>query len=153
MPVVEEDVVAIRRKAARAIQATFRELGLPEITDAEVEAATYAHGSKDMPARNVVEDLKAADEMMNREVTGLDVVQALIKGGFEDVAEAVFNLVKHRMAGDYLHTAAIFDAQFRVDSAVNNPNDYAGPMTGYQISDEKWERIKTIRQAVRPESI
>ena len=153
VPVVEEDVVAIRRKAARAIQATFRELGLPEITDAEVEAATYAHGSKDMPARNVVEDLKAADELMNREVTGLDVVQALIKGGFEDVAEAVFNLVKHRMAGDYLHTAAIFDEQFRVDSAVNNPNDYAGPMTGYQISDEKWERIKTIRQAVRPESI
>jgi glycerol dehydratase large subunit len=34
----------------------FRELGLPLISDEEV-AATYAHGSKDMPARNVVEDL------------------------------------------------------------------------------------------------
>ncbi len=153
VPVLEEDVVAIRRKAARAVQAAFRELGLPEITDAEVEAATYANGSKDMPARNVVEDLKAADEMMKREVTGLDVVQALIRGGFEDVAESVFNLVKHRMAGDYLHTSAIFDREFRVDSAVNNLNDYAGPKTGYQISEEKWERIKTIRQAVSPESI
>ena len=153
VPVLEGDVVAIRRKAARAVQAAFRELGLPEITDAEVEAATYANGSKDMPARNVVEDLKAADEMMKREVTGLDVVQALIRGGFEDVAESVFNLVKHRMAGDYLHTSAIFDREFRVDSAVNNLNDYAGPKTGYQISEEKWERIKTIRQAVSPESI
>ncbi|HMS35614.1 MAG TPA: propanediol/glycerol family dehydratase large subunit [Arachnia sp.] len=153
VPVLEEDVVAIRRKAARAVQAAFRELGLPEITDAEVEAATYANGSKDMPARNVVEDLKAADEMMKREVTGLDVVQALIRGGFEDVAESVFNLVKHRMAGDYLHTSAIFDREFRVDSAVNNLNDYAGPKTGYQISEEKWERIKTIRQAVSPDSI
>jgi propanediol dehydratase large subunit len=153
VPVLEEDVVAIRRKAARAVQAAFRELGLPEITDAEVEAATYANGSKDMPARNVVEDLKAADEMMKREVTGLDVVQALIRGGFEDLAESVFNLVKHRMAGDYLHTSAIFDREFRVDSAVNNLNDYAGPKTGYQISEEKWERIKTIRQAVSPESI
>lgn len=153
VPVVEEDVVAIRRKAARAIQATFRELGLTEITDAEVTAATYAHGSKDMPARNVVEDLKSAEEMMKREVTGLDVAKALSRAGFDDVSEAVFNLLKRRAAGDYLHTAAIFDRDFNVDSAVNNPNDYAGPMTGYQISDEKWEILKAIRQAVSPESI
>lgn len=153
VPAVEEDVVAVRRKAARAVQAAFKELGLPDITDAEVDAATYANGSKDMPARNVVEDLKAAEEMMKREVTGLDVAKALSNGGFDDVAEAVFNLLKRRAAGDYLHTSAIFDRDFNVDSAVNNPNDYAGPKTGYQISPEKWEILKTIRQAVSPESI
>ena len=153
VPAVEEDVVAVRRKAARAIQATFKELGLPEISDVEVEAATYAHGSKDMPARNVVEDLKAAEEMMKREVTGLDVAKALSKAGFDDVSEAVFNLLKRRAAGDYLHTAAIFDRDFNVNSAVNNPNDYTGPQTGYQITPEKWEILKTIRQAVSPESI
>ncbi len=153
VPAVEEDVVAIRRKAALAIQAAFRELGLPAITDAEVEAATYAHGSKDMPPRNVVDDLKAAEDMMKREVTGLDVAKALSAGGFDDVAESVFNLLKRRAAGDYLHTSAIFDRDFNVDSAVNNPNDYAGPKTGYQISPEKWEILKTIRQAVSPESI
>ena len=153
VPAIEEDVVAVRRKAARAVQAAFKELGLPAITDAEVDAATYANGSKDMPARNVVEDLKAAEEMMKREVTGLDVAKALSKGGFDDVAEAVFNLLKRRAAGDYLHTSAIFDRDFNVDSAVNNPNDYAGPKTGYQISPEKWEILKTIRQAVSPESI
>lgn len=153
LPAGEEEVVAIRRKAARAIQATFKQLGLPEITDAEVEAATYANGSKDMPARNVVEDLKAAEEMMAREVTGLDVAKALIAGGFEDVGEAVFNLLKHRVAGDYLHTSAIFNEKWEINSAVNNLNDYAGPKTGYQISEEKWERLKTIRQAISPESI
>lgn len=153
VPVLEEDVVAIRNKAARALQATFRELGLTEITDEEVEAATYAHGSNDMPKRNVVEDLKSTADMMKRGITGMDVAKALSRAGFEDVADAVFNLLKCRVAGDYLHTAAIFDKDFRVDSAVNNPNDYAGPMTGYQISDEKWEQIKTIRQAVSPESI
>ena len=51
VPVVEADVVAIRNKAAKVIQALFRELGLTEITDAEVEAATYARGSQDMPDR------------------------------------------------------------------------------------------------------
>lgn len=152
-PVLEDDVIAIRNKAAKALQATFRELGLTEITDEEVEAATYAHGSKDMPKRNVVEDLKSTADMMARGITGMDVAQALSRGGYEDVASAVFNLLKRRVAGDYLHTAAIFDENFNVDSAVNNPNDYAGPMTGYQISDETWELIKAVRQAVSPESI
>ena len=42
-PVREEDVIKVRNKAAKAIQAVFEALGLPEITDEEVEAATYAH--------------------------------------------------------------------------------------------------------------
>lgn len=152
-PAVEEDVVNIRRKAARTIQAVFRELGLPEITDEEVEAATYANGTKDMPMRNVVEDLKAADEMMKRNVTGLDVCQALLRAGIEDTAEAVFNLLRVRCAGDYLHTSAIFNEKWEVNSAVNYPNSYEGPKTGYQISEERWNQIKTIRNAVSPESI
>ncbi|NLY45120.1 MAG: propanediol/glycerol family dehydratase large subunit [Tissierella sp.] len=151
IPVTEEEVVKVRNKAARAIQALFRELELPEITDEEVEAATYAHGSKDMPERNVVEDLKATEEMMNRGITGIDVVKALYRAGFEDVAESVFNLLKERIAGDYLHTAAIVDKDFKVISAVNYPNDYAGPQTGYQISDERWAEISNIRNAVSPE--
>ncbi len=151
-PVTEEEVVAIRNKAAKVIQALFRELGLPEITDEEVEAATYANGSKDMPDRNVVEDLKAAEEMLARGVTGIDFVKALYKAGYEDVAEAVFNIQKAKVAGDYLHTAAIFDKDFHVLSAVNVPNTYAGPMTGYQISPERWEKMSNIRKAVDPAS-
>ena len=49
VPVLEEDVVRVRNKAAKVIQALFLEFGLTEITDAEVEAATYARGSQDMP--------------------------------------------------------------------------------------------------------
>ena len=75
-PVTEAETIAIRQKAARAIQAVFRELGLPPIADEEVEAATYAHGSNEMPPRNVVEDLSAVEEMMKRNITGLDIVGA-----------------------------------------------------------------------------
>ena len=152
-PVLEEDVVAIRRKAATALQGVFRELGLPEITDEEIEAATYARGSEDMPKRNMVEDMKAAEELMKRGITGMDVAVALSKAGVDDVASAVFSLVKARAAGDYLHTSAVFDENFHVNSAVNYPNGYAGPQTGYQISDERWEQMKSIRQAISPESI
>lgn len=152
-PVSEEEVVAIRNKAARAIQAVFEGLGLPTITDEEVEAATYAHGSKDMPDRNIVEDLRAVDGMMKRGVTGLDVVKALSKGGFEDVAENVLNMLKQRVSGDYLHTSAIIDKDWNVVSAVNDLNDYQGPGTGYRLSEERWEEIKNIPRAIRPEDV
>jgi len=152
-PVSEEAVVAVRNKAAKVIQALFRELGLTEVTDAEVEAATYARGSQDMPDRNVVEDLKAADGLLKRGITGVDFVKALHAAGYDDVAAAVYNLLKQRVSGDYLHTSAILTKDFQVVSAVNYPNDYRGPKTGYQISNERWEQMKNIRQAVDPASI
>jgi len=152
-PVAEADAIAIRNKAARALQAVFDELGLPKITDEEVEAATYAHGSKDMPPRDKVQDTKAAQEMMARAVTGLDVAKALAKRGFVDVANNVFNVLKQRVSGDYLHTSAILDANFNVIAAVNDLNDYLGPGTGYRISPERWHKIQDIRQALGPEDI
>lgn len=152
-PVAEADAIAIRNKAARALQAVFEELGLPRITDEEVEAVTYAHGSKDVPERDVVQDTKAAQEMMQRGVTGLDVVKALAKRGFPDVANNVLGILKQRVSGDYLHTSAILDSNFNVVSAVNDLNDYLGPGTGYRISPERWKEIANIRQALRPEDI
>ena len=151
-PVSEEACIAVRNKAARALQVVFRELGLPSISDEEVEAATYAHGSQDMPDRNVVEDLRAAEDMMKRGITGLDVVKALAKNGFEDVAKDLLNLQKQRVSGDYLHTSAIIDQDFNVISAVNDLNDYQGPGTGYRISKDRWNEMKDIRTALKPEN-
>ena len=153
LPAKEEDVLKARNKAARALQGMFRELGLPDITDAEVEAATYANGSKDMPPRDVNTDLKAIEDMMARKVTGVDFVKALDRAGFPDVAHSIYGMLRQKVAGDYLHTASIFDENFHVLSAVNVPNDYHGPMTGYVISEERWDRLKNIPRAIRPEDI
>jgi propanediol dehydratase large subunit len=152
-PVREEEVIAIRNKAARALQAVFEEVGLPAITDEEVEAATYAHGSREMPDRNVPEDLRAINEFINRGGNGLDIVRALAGRGFTEEAEAIMNLQKQKVSGDYLHTSAIFDDDFVVLSAVNNPNDYEGPGTGYRLDGERWETLKDIPQAISPEDV
>ena len=152
-PVLEENVVAARNKAARVLQAVFKELGLPEITDEEVTAATYANGRKDMPPRNVVEDLKGAEDMMKRGITGIDVVKALYRSGYKEEAQKILNMLKQRVAGDYLHTSAVVDKDFNVISAVNDVNDYAGPGTGYQMSDERWDEIKKIPAAIDPSKI
>ena len=152
-PVTEADVIAVRNKAARALQAVFEELGLPPITDEEVEAVTYAHGTKDIGNRNVPEDLRAIEDMMKRGTTGLDVVRALAKHGFTDVAEAVLTMLKGKVTGDYLHTSALFDSNFNVLSAVNDANDYAGPGSGYRLEGERWELLKNIPQAISPADI
>lgn len=152
-PVSEAETIAIRNKAARAVQAVFRELGLPPVSDEEVTAATYAHGSKDMPPRNVVEDLSAVEEMMKREITGLDIVKALSVNGFDDVADNILNMLRQRVTGDYLQTSAILDRDFEVVSAVNDVNDYQGPGTGYRLSPERWEEIKNIATVIQPDSI
>ncbi len=151
-PADEDTVVAARAKAARAMQVIFRELGLPEITDEEVEAGTYANGSQDMPDRDVVADLKAAEDLVNR-ATAVDFVKALDRGGMRDVAESIFNIQLQKCAGDYLHTASMITSDWEVVSAVNYMNDYHGPMTGYVISDERWKEIQDIPWAVDPASI
>lgn len=143
-PVKEEDVVDTRRKAAKALQGVFRELNLPDISDEEVEAATYAHGSKDMPERDILADLAAIDDMMNKGITGLDIVKALHNASYIDVADSLLNMLKQRITGDYLHTSAILDDEFNVISAVNMENDYMGPGTGYRVSGKRWQEIKDI---------
>ncbi|WP_122088189.1 propanediol/glycerol family dehydratase large subunit [Halalkalicoccus subterraneus] len=151
--VEEEEVIKYRNRAVKALQAVFEELGFPPITDEEVEAATYADGSDDMPDRNQAQDIDAAQEMMEREVTGADIVTILVERGFEEIAENILGVLKSRVSGDYLHTSAILDEEFNVVSAVNNPNDYEGPGTGYRMSEERWEEIKNYRHAVDPKDV
>ena len=152
-PVTEEQVLFVRNKAARAVQAVFRNLGLSPISDEQVDAVTYAHGSKDTLPRDVTADLAAAEDVLKRGITGVDIVKALAETGFEDVAESVLNMLKQRVAGDYMQTAAILDRNFHVLSGVNTPNDYMGPGTGYRVDGERWEEIKKIPHIINPKDI
>lgn len=152
-PVCEEEVIAVRNKAAKALQAVYDELGFPPISDEEIEAGTYANGSKDMPARNIPEDLKAAERVMTEGVNGVDIIKALAKRGFREEAEALVMMMKQHVSGDYLQTSAWIASDGYVWSAVNDPNTYAGPNTGYKMSDERWEEVKNIPWAINPEDV
>lgn len=149
-PVTEAEAAAARREAARAIQAVYAELGFPAITDEEIEAAVLAHGSEDMPTRDVVADLAAADKFLANEQTLLTVVQALQKRGFTQIAHNLLEMGRQRVVGDYLQPSAIFDRDFHVLSAVNDVNDYTGPGTGYRVADARWAEIQKLPQAKSP---
>jgi hypothetical protein len=149
-PVADDEVLRVRERGARAIQSVFAELGLPEITDAEVEAATTGYDSEDLPSRDRAADVEAADELLLRGVSGLDVAVALASNGFSDVADGVLGMQRQRLAGDYLQTAAVIDDTGLVHSAVNDPNEYTGPGTGYRLEGERWALLQALPHVQDP---
>ena len=124
------------------------ELGLPPVTDAEVEAATMGYDAADMPDRDRAADVEAADAALARRVSGLDVALALDRRGFDDVARAIVDMQRQRVSADYLQTSAVIDAEGLVHSAVSDPNLYAGPGTGYRLEGERWETLQALPHVV-----
>jgi propanediol dehydratase large subunit len=147
-PVTEDEVLRVRERAARAVQAVFEELGLPPVSDEELQAAVSGYDSRDMPDRDRAADVAAADDLLSRGVSGLDVALALERRGFDDVAEAVLSMQRQRVSADYLQTSAVIDADGLVHSAVNDPNVYGGPGTGYRLEGERWMLLQSLPNVV-----
>jgi propanediol dehydratase large subunit len=149
-PIREEEALAVRGRAARAIQAVYAGLGFPPILEEEIAAAITAHDSRDMPDRDKAADLAAADAFLAGPGTVLDAIRALDAAGFSEVAERLLEMGRQRVLGDYLQPAAIFDADFHVLSGINDPNDYRGPGTGYRPDEARWQQMQDIPQARMP---
>ena len=149
-PVTEERVLEARARAATALQTVFRTLGFPPITDDEIEAATGAYGSEDMPDRDRIADIEEAQRLQHGPLTVLDVIAALDAGGFAEIAANILEMQRQRVIGDYLQPSAVFDDRFRVRSALTDPNDYRGPGTGYRVEGERWAALQDLPQAWEP---
>lgn len=128
------------------------DLEVAGIWDIKEERRTYAEG-KGIHVYKSEEDLMAADDMMKRGITGIDVVKALAESGYTVLADNILNMLKQRVIGDYMQTAAILDKNFQVMSGVNTPNDYMGPGTGYRVSGKRWEEIKAIPHRINANDI
>jgi propanediol dehydratase large subunit len=152
-PVAEDEALRVRERAARAVQAVFAEVGLPAVTDSEVEAATRAYDNADLPDRDRAADVEAADAFLAAGTSALDVALALDRRGFGDVAEAIVGMLRQRIAADYLQTAAVIEPDGLVRSAVNDPNTYLGPGTGYRLDGERWQLLQALPHVVDPRSL
>jgi len=146
----EAELLALRRRAAEACRAVYDELGLASFTDADVEACVIAHGSLDVP--ELAPDLvpAAGERIMESGVTVLDAVRALAARGYEVEAERVVEMLRQRLLGDFLQTSAIFDEDMRVLSGLTDPNDYAGPGSGYRMSPDRRAEVASVRQVWSP---
>jgi propanediol dehydratase large subunit len=92
----------------------------------------------------------ASERIMDRGVTALDAVRALVARGYELEAERVLEMTRQRLLGDVLQTSAILDEELNVLSSLTDPNDYAGPGTGYRVSPARRDEIARVRQVWSP---
>jgi len=145
--VPEDQIAELRREAAQLCRAVYQHLGLADFTDEHVERAVDAAGSKDLGETDTLAVVAAAHAIRDGGITVVDVVAALDETGYESVAERILVMTAARLAGDYLQTSAIFDEELRVLSLVTDPNDYAGPGTGFEPGPQRQAEIDAIRQA------
>ncbi|OBB68287.1 MULTISPECIES: propanediol/glycerol family dehydratase large subunit [Mycolicibacterium] len=145
--VSREHLARVRRRAATAVQAVYRDLGLADFDDTRIDAVVVANDSRDLPAGDPKAVAEAATAIEARQLTVFDVVAALHRTGYAPEAEAIMRLTRERLRGDQLQTSAIFDDQFQVLSKITDPNDYAGPGSGYTPTEERRAEIDGIRQA------
>lgn len=146
----EEEYIAIRAKAAKIAQDLCEEMGWPRYTDEQIEKVIYCDDSRDID-REQKDNFTLNKMIIDSKITLVDIIRALQRKGHTDLAQNLIELLKCRLAGDYLHTAAVLDKNYNCFSGVNTPNDYAGPGTGYRVEGERWEEIKRIRQEIAPE--
>lgn len=142
----EEQMIAVRTRAARAVQAVYRDLGLYSYEDQHVSQVVRARGSKDLRESDSMAPTAASTAILEGEVTVLDVIRSLARTEFTIEAERLLGMVRERIKGDYLQTAAIFDQDMRVLSKITDPNDYQGPGTGYALSEARRREITHVRQ-------
>ena len=141
-----ERMETVRRRAAMATRAVYADLGLAVYDDERVEAAVFAADSRDLPIGDPRVVLEAAKLIEGQQLSVIDVIASLSNTGFDEEAENLMAMLRARMTGDHLQTAAIYDEELNVLSKITDPNDYLGPGTGYRSDDRRQLEINGIRQ-------
>jgi SOS response regulatory protein OraA/RecX len=141
VPVEEEEVIRVRQRAGKAMQALFEELNFAPISDEEIEAAVYAYSSYDIIDRSIQNDIRCAEIVLDEKINGIDIAYALNKRGFTEESEAVLALLKQRVAADYLQPASYINDELKVKSIINDKNNYTGPGTAFVPDSARAKRL------------
>lgn len=143
----EDAALALRRRAVDALSAVLDDLGLSTPSDDMKRSVVAASGSDDTESYSAGAVTRISEQIRERGITVIDVIKALAKRGFAEEADNLLFLVKLRLSGDYLQTSAVV-RDGKVISAVNDPNVYSGPGSGYRLSEERRREIAAIRDVL-----
>jgi propanediol dehydratase large subunit len=143
-PVAEHKVLDLRRRAVAALTAVLEELGLGKPTPQMLDSVVIASGSDETDSYAPRDVAIISEAIKERGITVVDVIKSLARRGYREEAENLLAVVKLRLSGDYLQTSAIV-RNGSVISAVNDPNTYGGPGTGYRLTEARRREIISIR--------
>ena len=146
-PISEGQSLDVRWRGIEALSAVYEDLGLATASAAMKASVLVASGS-DETASFMPRDVAAISEAIKaRGITVIDVIKSLATRGFREEAENLLNVVKLRVSGDYLQTSAMV-RNGKVVSAINDPNTYGGPGSGYRLTPERRKEIIGIRDVL-----
>ncbi len=146
-PISEGQSLDARRRGIAALSAVYEELGLATASEAMKASVLVASGSDETESFNPRDVAMISEAIKARGITVIDVIKALAKRGFRTEAENLLNVVKLRISGDYLQTSAMV-RDGKIVSAVNDPNSYAGPGSGYRLTEERRREVMGIRDVL-----
>lgn len=146
-PLAEHKALDLRRRAVEALSAVLEELGLAQPTPDMKSSVVVASGSAETRSFTPGAVAPISDGIKDREITVIEVIKALAKRGFTAEAENLLAVVKLRVSGDYLQTSAMVRGG-KVVSAINDPNDYQGPGSGYQLTEARRSELNAIRDVL-----
>jgi propanediol dehydratase large subunit len=139
-------------RALRAIQAVFSELQLADVSDDRLRSVAAASGSHETNTFTPGEVTRISRKIRDSRLTAIDLVRALAARGFRQEAENVLFMLHQRVRGDYLQTSSIL-RDGKVVNALNDPNDYRGPGSGYRMTAERWQHIQDMRRLTTRQSV
>jgi propanediol dehydratase large subunit len=151
-PVGEAQIMDLRARAVDAISAVLEELGLAKPTSDMKQSVIAASGSDETRTFSGREVGQISETIFARSITVIDVIKALAARGFREEAENLLKLVRLRVSGDYLQTSAVV-RDGKIVSAVNDPNEYQGPGTGYRVSEARREELVAIRDVLTRQEV
>jgi propanediol dehydratase large subunit len=151
-PVAEDRALDLRQRGIAALAAVYEELGLASATDDMKASVLFASGSDDTASFTPRDVALISEEIKARGITVIEVIKALAKRGYRAEAENLLNVVKLRVSGDYLQTSAVV-RNGRVLSAINDPNDYQGPGSGYRLSQSRRDELMSIRDVLNQREV
>jgi propanediol dehydratase large subunit len=146
-PITEGQALDVRRRAVDALAAVYDELGLSSATEAMKASVVVASGSDETKSYSPRDVSVISETIKARGITVIDVIKALAKRGYREEAENLLNVVKLRVSGDYLQTSAVV-RDGKILSAVNDPNDYGGPGSGYRLTPDRRREVMGIRDVL-----
>jgi len=144
--------LALRLRAIDALSHVLADLDLAEVSDQMKRSVAVASGSEDTDSFDAGDASEISEKIRTRGITVLDVIRSLHRGGFVEEAENLLFLVKLRLSGDYLQTSAVV-RDGKVISAINDPNEYSGPGTGYRVSEARRKELAAIRDELTRDEV
>jgi propanediol dehydratase large subunit len=148
----DANALDLRRRAIDALSHVLKDLDLAEPTEIMKRSVAVASGSNDTESFRPREVALISERIHSGKITVLDVIRSLHGGGFVEEAKNLLFLVKLRVSGDYLQTSAIV-RDGRVISAVNDPNTYTGPGSGYRLTEARRGELAAIRNVLTREEV